>query len=95
MTTCKTRINAMGERLHPIKVKGRQWAVTSYGVECLDGTYAICRSRLFEEHPGWTWEWHIAGKNWSDASDFATIIAKARMRYPAGTQPVSLRRWSA
>jgi hypothetical protein len=33
-----TSVACRGEALREIWWRGRQWAVTSYGIECLDGT---------------------------------------------------------
>lgn len=42
-------IRVRGEALHPVLWRGKQWAVTEYGVEALDGTYAIEKARLGED----------------------------------------------
>jgi hypothetical protein len=60
----------------PIYWQGRQWAVTSYGIECRDGTYTIAANRLTEEllqeHP-WTWVGQLGDKpEWVDLEDFTT-----------------------
>lgn len=51
---------------------GRQWAVTAYGIERLDGTYPIEKTRLFENLPRYSWPEHMGGKTWADNDDFAT-----------------------
>lgn len=43
-----TPVACLGEELDEIWWRGRQWAVTSFGVECLDGTYAFEAKRLAE-----------------------------------------------
>jgi hypothetical protein len=64
-----------GEPLHEIWWRGKQWAVTEYGIECLDGCYFIEANRILEEiegdHP-WPWPCHMAEKEWVDADEFAT-----------------------
>jgi hypothetical protein len=67
-----------GERLHKIIWQGRQWAVTTYGVECRDGCYAIGRARLWEEDEAYSWVRHMAEKNWVDLHDFAEALRIAR-----------------
>ncbi len=57
-----------GDPLHRILWRGRQWAVTEYGIECLDGTYPIERDRLGTE----PWPMHVTGKMWVDSDDFTT-----------------------
>lgn len=66
-----------GERLAKLLWQGRQWAVTAYGLECRDGTYAIRKTRLWEGDTH-TWEIHMAEKNWVDIEDFSTAINWAR-----------------
>lgn len=52
---------------------GSQWAVTAYGVERRDGTYAIEASRLREDlAEGRSWVLHVGMKGWADPDDFAT-----------------------
>ncbi len=76
-----------GETLHTILWQGREWAVTSYGIECRDGNYAIEASRLCEDHDGgaveadgtpvpYTWIGQIGEKGW-DLADFATAFLVA------------------
>ena len=47
--------NATGEDLGRILWRGRQWAVTEYGLEALDGVYQIEASRLDDEISSWSW----------------------------------------
>jgi hypothetical protein len=61
----------------PIFWTGCQWAVTSYGLEARDGTYAIEKERLLELD----WESHMFEKEWVDFLDFAVALAMARMRF--------------
>ncbi len=68
-----------GEALsQPVHWIGRQWAVTSYGVEKRDGTYVIERNRLWEERHGHGWAQHMAEKEWCDLPDFRTALMVAR-----------------
>jgi hypothetical protein len=67
-----------GEALHEVWWQGRQWAVTSYGIECLDGSYYIEAKRLCKEHNQehpWSWIAQLGEKpEWVDISDFATAF---------------------
>ena len=67
-------IAVRGEPLDQILWRGRQWAVTTYGIECLDGTYPIAADRLLEDVMS---EWggqpyHMCEKEWVDSDDFLT-----------------------
>jgi hypothetical protein len=82
-----------GEALAPIWWRAAQWAVTSYGIECLDGTYAIEHTRLLEMRE--TWPHHMAGKIWVDLDEFATawliaLVLHGYLRRP-GLSPGRLR----
>ena len=83
-------VRVRGEALsEPVVWSGRQWAVTSHGVEARDGTYAIEASRLWEEDaPGYTWERHMAEKEWVDVPDLAAALALGRQHH-ADKRPVS------
>jgi hypothetical protein len=72
VVTASDEVKLQGEPLHEIWWRGRQWAVTEYGVEALDGTYAIEGSRLLEDLPEYSWLEHMSGKRWVDPDDFAT-----------------------
>jgi hypothetical protein len=65
------KVKVRGQALSAIWWRGRQWAVTAYGIECLDGTYVIERERLLELPHG-SWPEHMAGKIWVDIDEFAT-----------------------
>ena len=51
-----------GTLTSPIIWQGEQWAVTGYGIERRDRTYAIEAERLTEEDFRWPWEWHMNTK---------------------------------
>jgi hypothetical protein len=71
-----------GEQLsEPIHYSGRQWAVTSYGVEARDGTYVIESSRLWEEDAEYGWIMHMAKKEWVDLEDFIVVLSLARIKF--------------
>ena len=65
-------VTVCGEALDATWWTGRQWAVTAYGIEALDGTYAIERKRLFENLSVHSWLEQMSDKAWVDTDDFAT-----------------------
>lgn len=88
-----TPVACRGEALHEIWWRGRQWAVTSYGVECLDGSYSFEATRLAEGLHGSgpveaSWCVHMAENGWVDVDDFATAwlvaLSLHGARVPAG-----------
>lgn len=58
--------------------KGRQWAVTTYGIERCDGyRYEIAAGRLLE-NPEYSWVQHMDGKgDFADLPDFAAAFGVA------------------
>lgn len=58
--------------------KGRQWAVTTYGIERCDGyRYEVAASRLLE-NPDYSWIEHMGEKGDSvDMADFAAAFGVA------------------
>ena len=52
----RTPVAIRGEELHPVRWRRKQWAVTSSGIEALDGTYAIEAdgSPTWARRRGWT-----------------------------------------
>ena len=67
-----TPVQNRGDPLGAIWWRGRQWAVTSDGIEALDGCYYIAANRLLEDCPIYGWPPHMADKNWVDVPDFIT-----------------------
>lgn len=61
--------------------RGKQWRVTRYGLETLDGSYAIARDRLADYRPGRDgisdWLCHMVEKDWVDVEDFSTAFVIA------------------
>jgi hypothetical protein len=79
----KVDVVVRGEKLQqPIYWQGRQWAVTSFGVEARDGTYIIKGSRVWEETSGHGWIDHMEEKDWVDLPDFVEALRIARSRWP-------------
>ena len=75
-----------GEALaEPIYWTGRQWAVTTHGIEARDGKYQIAGSRAWEETSGHGWIEHMEEKDWVDIHDFAEALRLARARWPKKT----------
>lgn len=74
-----THVERRGEVLDEVWWQGRQWAVTSYGIERRDGTYAIEADRLAQGHiPGVPfWPAQLAGKTHTDLPDFLTAYLVA------------------
>jgi hypothetical protein len=76
------------EPLHPIWWRGYQWAVTEYGIERLDGTYAIEASRLREDMPDTCWPDHMAEKRWVNVPEFITAWLVAIALHGSSTDGV-------
>ena len=75
------RVRCRGEKLsQPIYWKGRQWAVTAYGVECRDRSYWIENNRIWENEDSHGWVCHMGEKEWVDLPDFAEALRIARRR---------------
>src|SRR5678815_1799859 len=69
------RVRRRGERLsRPVYWKGRQWAVTRYGVEARDGRYFFEHRRINENEDSYGWVTHMSGKGWVDIADFAEAL---------------------
>jgi hypothetical protein len=52
--------------------RGRQWAVTEYGIERLDGTYVVEAKRLTENIETYSWPGHMRGRTGWTREEFAT-----------------------
>lgn len=67
----------------PIYFRGSQWAVTGYGIECIEherqGRYYIPKKELGGIHNDGLpmWPMHMADKNWVDLDDFFLVFEKA------------------
>jgi hypothetical protein len=73
----KNQVANRGEALSEIWWQGRQWAVTDYGLECRDGTYAIEKGRLLEFGATFSWIQQVGKKTWCDVDDLATAYLVA------------------
>jgi hypothetical protein len=82
----KTEVRVTGEAPHkPIYWTGRRWCVSSIGIERRDGTYAIAKSRIFEEEDTHGWVRHMLeskDEDWTDLADFVEALRLARKRWP-------------
>jgi hypothetical protein len=68
-------VKVQGETLKQIWWQGKQWAVTEYGIECRDGTYAIKAQELTYDLLNGTkhgWVEQMLSKGWCDMDDFRT-----------------------
>ncbi len=66
-----------GEKLSKILYRNNQWAVTTFGIECLDGTYAIKKSAIKTTHPNYSWRQHMSGKGWIEMDEFVDALKMA------------------
>ena len=80
-----TPVRVCGEALHPVWWRGRQWAVTTYGLERLDGLYACSADSLLDNVQTYGLPRHMSGKGWVDQDDFDTawLVAIALHSNPA------------
>jgi hypothetical protein len=76
----------------PIRFANSQWAVTSYGLECLTSYYPIEAARLTETRPGtrdmYDWPPHMAEKEWVNVPAFIEAFGQA-LRIHIEGHPVS------
>jgi hypothetical protein len=81
-------VRVRGDQLSvPTFWQGRQCAVTSYGIECRNGTYPIKRDRLWENDEVHGWVQHMADKDWVDLPDFAEALRVARQHFAHSPKP--------
>lgn len=66
-----------GEKLSKILYRNNQWAVTTFGIECLDGTYAIKKDAIKTTHPNYSWQKHMSGKEWVEMDEFIDALKMA------------------
>lgn len=70
----------------PVYFANSQWAVTAYGLECLErgAPYAAEGSRMNETRPGsdlYDWPLHMAEKSWVDIEAFIQAFETALHRF--------------
>lgn len=68
----RDEVKVRGEPLSDVWWQGREWAVTSYGIEKRDGTYYVPKSDFGLHGDRWSWPEHVAAKGWADVEDFVT-----------------------
>ena len=66
-----------------VEIPNQQWAVTTYGVECLDHFYPIEGSRIWEDD----WHPHMREKAWVDFEAFWEALEIAKALNPLPTPP--------
>jgi hypothetical protein len=71
-------VKCRGDRLSKILWKGRQWAVTTYGLEERAGQYHVQKSRLWKDEANYGWVQHMSEKPWCDLADFTEALRIAR-----------------
>jgi hypothetical protein len=72
-----------GQALSPTLWQGRQWSVTTYGIECRDGKYAIDAKNFVSKplNAKHTWSMHMREKNWVDMEDFNNAVIAFRLLF--------------
>lgn len=74
----KTTFEAGPGDLGPvIEIPGSQWAITEWGLECLDRYYTIEKERFSEDD----WLRHMREKYWVDFDDFDEALGVGRQMY--------------
>lgn len=78
------------ELTEPVHWQGRQWAVTGYGIEALDGMYHVPFSDIPEPEAGRP-EWldDLWRRYGTDRDDLAAALLVARTVRPGATPPPS------
>ena len=66
-----------GEKLSKILYRNNQWDVTTFGIECLDETYAIKKDAIKTTHPNYSWRQHMSGKEWVEMDEFVDALKMA------------------
>ena len=91
-------VKVTGKELDQILWQGREWSVTTFGLERRDGCYAIEARRLLEgmrdDQPN-SWVRHVRDRERLDINDFTTafLIACAVFRRRLRQQDVELVMW--
>jgi hypothetical protein len=91
--TDRTMIPVRGDAPGEIFWRGKQWAVTVHGLECLDGTYFVEKGRLDEDLGAHSWLDQLAEKTWVDIDDFVTawMVAVLYHGYGKTVDPATLK----
>ena len=88
-----TPVAVLGEPLREIWWRGRQWAVTAYGIEALDGRRPIDALRLLDDLADGAWPARIGAEDRADADEFATawLVALVLHGYADKVSPDEVR----
>ena len=81
----------MTEVAEPVYWRGLQWAVTSFGVEALNGKYRIRASDVWQDETGGDWLTHMRHQYWVNQNDFRQALEHARQRWPRSTEKAGRR----
>lgn len=79
----------MRNDIAPIIIRFGQWAVTEYGVECVDEDYSIARERVHESD----WADHLVKKPWCNMNDFQDALDEARRLFKNETLKTGKASW--
>jgi len=86
--------SCLAEPLDEILWQGRQWAVTTHGIEHRRGIYTITKKQLEDELPRYSWIRHMGEKErtCSDLADFATayLVASAIFGYQRSEADITM-----
>jgi hypothetical protein len=74
--------------------RGRQWAVTAYGIECVDPgrCYVIEAARLADRIDRYSWLEHMGCKTWVDTEEFATAWVVAPAMHGVKVSGIAVRK---
>lgn len=66
-------------RTSKVLYRGRQWAVTTYGIERLDQQYIIPKKNIKTVHAPYNWDWrrHMSQKDGVNVDDFLDVLQKS------------------
>lgn len=70
-------VHGAGQEPQNILWRGRQWAVTDFGLEALNGSYAIDEKGLRLDFAEWSVLMQMGEKTWIDMPDFTTAFMVA------------------
>lgn len=79
-------VHCRGEALDDPLWQGEQWAVTTYGLECRDGTYHVQKEKFWQwmtdpQEVMVYWFNHLGGKKWVDQDDVDHAIQAMLVLY--------------
>jgi hypothetical protein len=86
----KKRVEIIGDEINTMLWRGRQWAVTTSGIQRLDGTYDIEAGRLHENIRTCGWPERMSQKDDVDIDDFITAWLVALTLHGYRNPPLTL-----